>query len=377
MIKSSKKANKRLHTILLSVLCIVCIVRTCGVVCHAETADAESANTRPKDILEDFNNVVPDGIDRLDDVNEISESVGIKRILSEIIATVSGEKRELALFLSSLLGVCLMSALSSQFDGELSTFSSRCVLVVFSVMMLDKLFFLLSGVVDSLKEINSFFEAVIPVTVAVNSLGVSPTTASTQALGMGLTLGAYSFVSTELLTPITGAIFVCSAACTLDPVFERLSLGVRNLFVSVLGVLTVLVGATFSLQSVISSSADSALVRSARYAVSGTIPIVGNTVSGALGIALGSVSYARGIVGGGAIAVVVSLLIAPLITVLSYRMCLKLGGAFCSLCAVDGARGVLNAFIGALDTLIAVYSLTCIIYLVELAAFLKGGVGVA
>ena len=377
MIESSKKANKRLHTILLSILCIVCIVRTCGVVCHADTADAESANTGPKDILEDFNNVVPDGIDRLDDVNEISESVGIKRILSEIIATVSGEKRELALFLSSLLGVCLMSALSSQFDGELSTFASRCVLVVFSVMMLDKLFFLLSGVVDSLKEINSFFEAVIPVTVAVNSLGVSPTTASTQALGMGLTLGAYSFVSTELLTPITGAIFVCSAACTLDPVFERLSLGVRNLFVSVLGVLTVLVGATFSLQSVISSSADSALVRSARYAVSSTIPIVGNTVSGALGIALGSVSYARGIVGGGAIAVVVSLLIAPLITVLSYRMCLKLGGAFCSLCAVDGARGVLNAFIGALDTLIAVYSLTCIIYLVELAAFLKGGVGVA
>ena len=377
MIESSKKVNKRLHTILLSALCIICIVRTCGVVCHAETADAESANTGFGDILEDFNNVVPDGIDRLDDVNEISESVGIKRILSEIIATVSGEKRELALFLSSLLGVCLMSALSSQFDGELSTFASRCVLIVFSVMMLDKLFFLLSGVVDSLKEINSFFEAVIPVTVAVNSLGVSPTTASTQALGMGLTLGAYSFVSTELLTPITGAIFVCSAACTLDPVFERLSLGVRNLFVSVLGVLTVLVGATFSLQSVISSSADSALVRSARYAVSGTIPIVGNAVSGALGIALGSVSYARGIVGGGAIAVVVSLLIAPLITVLSYRMCLKLGGAFCSLCAVDGARGVLNAFIGALDTLIAVYSLTCIIYLVELAAFLKGGVGVA
>lgn len=377
MMKRSKKANNRLHTILLSVLCIICIVRICGVVCHAETTDAESTNTGPKDILEDFNNVVPDGIDRLDDVNEIFESVGIKRILSEIIATVSGEKRELALFLSSLLGVCLMSALSSQFDGELSTFASRCVLVVFSVMMLDKLFFLLSGVVDSLKEINSFFKAVIPVTVAVNSLGVSPTTASTQALGMGLTLGAYSFVSTELLTPITGAIFVFSAACTLDPVFERLSLGVRNLFVSVLGVLTVLVGATFSLQSVISSSADSALVRSARYAVSSTIPIVGNTVSGALGIALGSVSYARGIVGGGAIAVVVSLLIAPLITVLSYRMCLKLGGAFCSLCAVDGARGVLNAFIGALDTLIAVYSLTCIIYLVELAAFLKGGVGVA
>lgn len=375
--KNRKEVNKRLHTILLLPLFVVCMILSFGVVCRAETSDAESENTGVDGILTDFESILPDGIGTLDDANKISESVGIKRILSEIIATVSGEKRELSLFLASLLGVCLMSALASQFDGELSTFASRCVLVVFSVMMLDKLYFLLNGTVDSLKEINSFFKAVIPVTVAVNSLGVSPTTASTQALGMGLTLGAYSFVSAELLTPIVGAIFVCSAACVLDPVFERLSIGVRNIFISVFGVLTVLAGATFSLQSVISSGADSALIRSARYAVSSAIPIVGNTVSGALGIALGSVSYARGIVGGGAIAVVISLLIAPLITVLSYRMCLKLGSAFCSLCAVDSARGVLNAFIGAIDTLLAVYSLTCIIYVVELAAFLKGGVGVA
>ena len=244
-------------------------------------------------------------------------------------------------------------------------------------MMLDKLTFLLSGAVDSLKEISSFFKAVIPVTVAVNSLGASPTIASSQALGMGLTLSAYSYVSTELLAPIVGAIFVCSAASSLDPVFERLSIGVKNLFLSILSALTVLVGATFSLQSAIAVSADSTLIRSARYAVSSTIPIVGNTVSGALGIALGSASYARGIVGGGAIAVVISLMLAPFITVIAYRMCLKVGIAFCSLCSVDGARGVLNTFLGAIDTLLAVYALTCIIYIVELAAFLKGGVTVA
>ena len=377
MKKNKKEAKKRLHITLLLPIFAIGIVALSGVNCHAEAMNDEGVSASVDDILTDFENVLPDGIDVYGDVNKITESVGIKRILLGIIAAVNGEKGDLSIFLASLLGVCLMSAFASQLEGEVSTFASRSVLVVFSVMMLDKLFFLLKGAVDSLKEINAFFKSVIPVTVAVNSLGVSPTTASTQALGMGLTLGAYSFISTELLTLVVGAIFVCSAACTLDPVFERLTFGVRSVFISIMGILTVLVGATFSLQSVISASADSALIRSARYAVTSTIPIVGNAVSGALGITLGSVSYARGIVGGGAIAVILSLLLAPFIPVISYRMCLKMGAAFCSLCSVDGARGVLNAFLGALDTLLAVYSLTCIIYIVELAAFLKGGVGVA
>ena len=375
--KNSKEVNQRLHRIVFLILLTVFIITSATFVCEADEPDNENVETSVDGILDDFEAIIPEGSEVKGNVNEISRSVGIKRIFFEIISVIKGENIELSIFLASLLGVCLMSAIASQLDGEVSAFASRTVLVIFSVMMLDKLTFLLSGAVDSLKEISSFFKAVIPVTVAVNSLGASPTTASSQALGMGLTLSAYSYVSTELLAPIVGAIFVCSAASSLDPVFERLSIGVKNLFLSILSALTVLVGATFSLQSAITVSADSTLIRSARYAVSSTIPIVGNTVSGALGIALGSASYARGIVGGGAIAVVISLMLAPFITVISYRMCLKVGIAFCSLCSVDGARGVLNTFLGAIDTLLAVYALTCIIYIVELAAFLKGGVTVA
>ena len=104
--KNRKEVNKRLHTILLLPLFVVCIILSFSVVCRAETSDAESENTCGDGILTDFESILPDGIGTLDDANKISESVGIKRILSEIIATVSGEKRELSLFLASLLGVC-------------------------------------------------------------------------------------------------------------------------------------------------------------------------------------------------------------------------------------------------------------------------------
>lgn len=131
------------------------------------------------------------------------------------------------------------------------------------------------------------------------------------------------------------------------------------------------------MQSTVAAGTDSVAIRSARYAVSSAIPIVGSAVSGAFGIMAGGVTYARGVVGGGAIAVVLSLVLAPLVTLLAYRLCLRVGVGFCSWCSLDGCEGVFTAFSGALDTLVAVYSLTSVVYIVELVAFLKGGVEIA
>ena len=103
------------------------------------------------------------------------------------------------------------------------------------------------------------------------------------------------------------------------------------------------------------------------------MPIVGGAVSGALGIAIGGVSYARGVVGGGGIAVILSLMLSPLILLFAYRLCLKAGAFFVSVSSAQECEGVLNAFIGSLDCLIAVYVLSSVIYIVELAAFLLGG----
>ena len=127
----------------------------------------------------------------------------------------------------------------------------------------------------------------------------------------------------------------------------------------------------------ISSGADNAVIRSAKYAIGGTVPIVGGTVSSALGLLIGSAGYARSIVGGGAIAVVLSLIISPLVTILMYRLCLKLGLVFSSLISSDGCADVISSFLGAIDMLMAAYAFSAIVYIAELLAFLKGGVGYA
>lgn len=378
MRKKKTYAKKRLHKTVISVLAVLMILFGTAIECKAEQTDAEESVGKEVDqILDGFYESIPTDTDKKADLGEISESVGVKHILRTVIMALRGGSGELGAFLLTLLGVCLMSALASLAKGELGAISTRAVGIVASLMMLERLIFLLRGALGALEEINAFFSSVIPVTLAVNSLGITPTTASVQAIGMGVTLSVYSYLCSGILSGVVSVIFIGASASAIDPLFTKLSRCVKNIFLSLVGILSVLIGASFSLQTALSASADSALMRSARYAVSSTVPIVGSAISGVLGVAVGSVSYARGIVGGGSIAVILSLMLSPLVMLVAYRLCLKAAVFFTSVTSLDGCESIFTPFLGALDALIAVYAMTSVVYIGELSAFLKGGVGLA
>lgn len=378
MIKYRKKANNSLHKLLKITLFTVMLVSFLSVDCLAAEKESEEMIKEGVDqIIEDFKGALPDGEGGEADMEQTVKSLGIKHILENVCNEIEGHSTEIASFLLVLLGVGMISSLASLHTGELGALSSRAVGITVSALIFERLVFLVRGAVSSLGEIDSFFAAVIPICISVNSLGASPTTAETQALGMGLTLGIYAYISKKLILPIVSSIFVTSAASSIDPLFGRIAKSVRDVFLWGMGILTALVGATFSLQSVISASADSAVMRGARYAISGTIPIVGSSVSGALGLVAGGASYARGIVGGGSIAVIIALIISPIITLLLYRLALRLGIFFFSLASLDGSSGILSSFLYAIDSALAAYSFTSVIYVIELVAFLKGGASLA
>lgn len=378
MRKSKGKVKYKLHKAALCLCLTLLLFHSFGARCEAaQTTEDELTDGKIDGILDRFGSLVSDELGEDVSAEGISERLGIKRILEQIINAFMGKGSEVSSFLLTLLGMALILSLVSQLQGELGGAVLGSVSVIVSYVLFDRMSFLIGEAQESLSGISSFFGSVIPVALSVNSLGVTPTTASTQALGMGITLSAYSFIGEEVLAAFVGVLFVLSAASSIDPMFSRLSKSVRNILLFITGILTALIGATFSLQNTISASADSALVRSARYAISSSIPIVGSSVSGALGIAASGVSYARGIVGGGAIAVIISLMTAPLITILIYRLSVRAGILFGELSSNESFTRVLAPFSDALDALLAVYSLTSVIYIVELAVFLKGGTGLA
>jgi stage III sporulation protein AE len=141
-----------------------------------------------------------------------------------------------------------------------------------------------------------------------------------------------------------------------------------------IGIVSTSLAAIVSIQSVVASAHDSALLRAARYAASGAIPIVGTTVASALGTLGGGLAFVKSSIGAASIAVVLLIALSPLLTLLLYR----LSFSFCSLllefCATPEGVRCFSAFKSALDVLIAVYSASVLVCVVQLVVFLKGGV---
>lgn len=378
MRKNGKNAKYNIHKTLKFLFLLGLILSLLAVPSYADGEERDTAEESVDGIISDFENALPGGMEELSDLGAASDVVSFKYFIENIIAIVRDGGGEFVSFLLLLVGLAMLVAVASLRDGELGSLTRGAVSLVAAALVFERMLSITRSVTESLGEINRFFSLVIPIVSAVNLTGLSAGAASAEALGMSLTLSLYSSFSGELLISLVALMMVTAALCAVEGrIFQRLAKSVRNAFVFFIGALTTFVGATFSLQSLISSYADSGALRAAKYAISGMIPIVGSSVSGALSTLMGGASYARGIVGGGAIAVVVSLAVAPLVTLLIYRLCLGVVILLTELCALDGASGVFSSFSYAFDALIAVYSLTATIYIAQLAVFMKGGVPVA
>ena len=142
----------------------------------------------------------------------------------------------------------------------------------------------------------------------------------------------------------------------------------------ILGLGTAVLMGMLSLQTLISSSGDNAALRAARYMTTGLVPVVGSTVSASLSTLASGISYAKGIIGAGAIFIMLLLFLSPLCVVLSYRLILSVFITLSEFLDTGAASRSYTAFRSSLDTLIAVYSLSAVVYIFEIVLFVKSGV---
>jgi stage III sporulation protein AE len=149
-----------------------------------------------------------------------------------------------------------------------------------------------------------------------------------------------------------------------------ISRGVKDLFGRITGICTALLTAAISMQTVIASAADTAALRAAKYATSGLIPIVGGAVAGAISTLTAAMSYAKGVVGGGAVAVLLYLAISPLALLLLYRLSLSVVIILSEFIGVPTASGLFTSYRFALDMTLTVYTLSALIYLFMIVIFI-------
>ncbi len=334
-----------------------------------------SASDRVDEYISDFGNSLPEGYEQLAEPNGLIDAASPKSLLSYLILSISGERGEVVSFFFILLGTVALISCASLCHEKLSNQVQSVVGVICSLMIFSGLRPLIDSVSDGITKISSFFASLIPIVLGVTALGGGTATASAQAVGMYTALSSVGGLGGEIFLALSSFGLAMSLLSAFgNEGIAAVLRGLRGLFGWVSGLFTALVTAAFSLQTIVASSIDSASMRAIRYAASGLIPVVGSTVSGAISTLASGLSYAKGVIGGGAILVIVYMALSPLVMLLIYRLALSLACIFSDFSGAAVASRILTSYRFALDMTVTVYALSALIYLFEIIIFTVIGV---
>ena len=350
------------------ILLIIIVILPCfSIVCGAE----ENVDK----YISEFESAIPEGVDvDAGDGEELQNALGLREIVSAVLEGVNKEKGKIAMFLFTLLGSLVLLALASSLSGGLLDAASGAVGAAVSVLIFSSIYKIFSEVTSAIAEANDFFLALIPITAGITALGGGAFTAEVQAAGMSVTFAAVSKLWGAAFTGVSGLGLAMSLISSFGGKgTATVSKWVKKAFAWVLGITTALITGTFALQTMVASARDSAAMRAAKYATSGMIPVVGSTVSGALATLASGVSYVKGLVGGGSIFVLITLLLSPLVLILLYRLALAFSVFLADFFEVSAAQRIFGAYLYSLDTVITIYTLSAVVYIFQIILFVKSG----
>ena len=333
------------------------------------------AEGEAEEYISDLEEILPDSLSGItENTDELIEYAGARWIFGEILSVLNEGGGEIGGFLVLLIGLVALVGLASLCPGNFSTAVKTCVCIVASVLIFERLSRLFGSVTESLSQLCDFFGALIPITVGVTALGGGAASAAVQSSGMYTALSLIGGFGGEIFSSLSALGLAMSLASAMGSEGAlAVSRGVKSLFGWLLGIFTAVLTGTLSLQTMIASAADSAAIRAAKYMASGLIPVVGTTVSSALSTLAGGLSYAKGVIGGGAIVALLSIALSPLVMLLAYRLTLSIGIILSDFTG-GGASGIFSAYRFSLDTLIALYALSAVIFIFQTVLFIKIGV---
>ncbi len=359
-----KSVKKCLHIFIIA----AALFFSLGTVAFAESS-SDMARAETDELLNEFSLILPDGMEDL--AADPAAGVGFDSLISELLLALRGELPSAASFLLLLIGAALVIALVSGIGDGVSPAVKSGVAVAAGSLIVLRLFPLLTSTAEAVGEVGEFFSLLIPILVGGASLG-GGAVASASGVGMSLTL---SFVggSLAVLFPLIGAAMIIAVISSLAPDVIASPLdAVRKNLVRVFGIVSTVIGAVFALQTSVAAARDGATLRALRYAVGSSVPVVGGAVSGTLSTLVGGLGYAMGIIGGGGVAVILSLALSPLVRLLLYRLCFLAVGIFLDCFPPSEGTRCINAIAGGLDALIAALSLSVAVYLLETVVVMKG-----
>lgn len=338
---------------------------------------ASAAEGEEAAFLSELSALLPPAL-RTEDTDGLLAAVGVRGLFSQLGTVLSGQRGELLSFLFLCLGSVILIAAAAHAVQEpaLSALVESLSAAVLGIAVFEPLRRCTRGAVEMLSEAAAFFGAATPILQGITLAGGGTRSAAAGALGAEVTISVITLFFSEIVTPVVSVIFALGLISTLGEdgaALSSLSGSVRRIFLWLLGIGTTLLGAALSLQTVLAAGADTAAMRTAKYAAAGLLPLVGGAVSASLSTLATGLSFVKATAGTSVVAALLLLCVPLLLQLLLYRFCLDLSAGFSDFLGIRAASRLFSSFRSAMDALVAVCALGTVLFLLQSILFLHAG----
>lgn len=281
--------------------------------------------------------------------------------------------------LVSLCGIILLCGLSAGVSDnsadKLSGLFTTVGVLAGAGMTVAAVSEILTSSLELLKTASIFITAFIPIFAGI--LSVMGRTASASAIN-AITLAAtqlFSQLAVNFLAPLCGAIMGLSITGAIHPQLNISRLGelIKKIVIWVLSLLMTVFMSILSVQTFVTSSADSVLIRTAKFAVSSGVPIIGGTISDAVGTVHSSLAVIKSSVGTYGIIAAAVIILPTLINVVCYRLSVSAAEAVSDVFGVKELSALLKSCGAVMSIIIAV--IVCFLLLNTIAVVIMLAIG--
>lgn len=330
---------------------------------------------------------LPEGMDsdNLETVGEAVEKMaGVEYLLSFFGRALGVELGSSFKLLVRLCGLLILGAVMGLLG---SSFGSKSLEGAFRFATTTAIFAaILHTQIEHLKGVEVFFErlnalmgGMIPVAGAVWAMGGNVSTAS---VGTGV-LYAFLTVCENLcartVMPVCCFCMALSLTSCLAP-----ELGVKNLvgatkkiYTFLLGMIMTILVASLASQTALTAAADTTAARAAKMVSSTVIPVVGGSVGETLRTVAAGVQYLKSVVGIGGILLVAFLLLPTLLSLIMTRLVFLLASGIAEILGCENEGKLLSELGNLYGCMIAVVSMSSVMFILALTIFVKSMVAIS
>ena len=309
---------------------------------------------------------------------EINHTTFLKSIVDFILADLPNVLQSMSVIMIIVIISSIFNTMTSSFNSEtLKNSYSLCSSLCISITIFSMVSSLLNAAISYMKTLCTVMNAFAPVLTVMHIMSGN---ISSAALGNASMLMFISLIENVLIKILMPIVSVCLCFSLIKAISGNIDVGgiskfIRNSFVTITVFTMMIFSFVFSFQNVLTQSADSLSMKTAKFAIGSFIPIVGSSIGDALRTVTSSIVLVKNSCGIIAVICVVLLTLPIVVSFYLHKLSLDICSSLSNIIGCNKESSVIADASGICSFMLALVACTAVFFIFALTIFIKTTVG--